>query len=76
MSSDQAIPGFQSVSDKHDLSPEEEERYGELFRKLDVDGDGRIDVDDLQVGLQRLGVHTVPGHAQVINGRIRPIVVH
>ncbi|XP_072015701.1 calcium-binding mitochondrial carrier protein SCaMC-2-like [Amphiura filiformis] len=64
MSSVHKIPDYQSVSDKHDLSPEEGERYSELFRKLDVDGDGRIDVDDLQVGLHRLGVHTVPGHAQ------------
>ncbi|XP_071488756.1 calcium-binding mitochondrial carrier protein SCaMC-2-like [Diadema antillarum] len=46
------------------ISQEEEERYAELFSKLDVDGDGRIDVEDLQEGLTRLGVHMVPNHAE------------
>ncbi|XP_063966605.1 mitochondrial adenyl nucleotide antiporter SLC25A24-B-like isoform X1 [Lytechinus pictus] len=48
----------------HELSPEEELRYSELFGKLDVDGDGRINVDDLQEGLVRMGVHMVPNHAE------------
>ena len=66
MTSDTTETDLGSVSDQHhDLTPEEEARYSELFSKLDVNGDGRIDVDDLQIGLTRLGVHTVPGHAQV-----------
>lgn len=48
----------------HELSSEEETRYSELFDKLDVDGDGRINVGDLQEGLVRLGVHLVPNHAE------------
>ena len=40
----------------HEITEEEEKRYADLFEKLDVDGDGRIDVDDLQEGLVRLGV--------------------
>ena len=49
----------------HEITEEEEKRYADLFEKLDVDGDGRIDVDDLQEGLVRLGVHMVPNHAEV-----------
>ncbi|XP_022085201.1 calcium-binding mitochondrial carrier protein SCaMC-2-like isoform X2 [Acanthaster planci] len=46
------------------LTPEDEARYAKLFEQLDVNADGRIDVEDLQEGLERLGVHIVPGHAQ------------
>ncbi|XP_071802790.1 mitochondrial adenyl nucleotide antiporter SLC25A24-B-like isoform X2 [Asterias amurensis] len=46
------------------LSAEDEAHYSKLFDQLDVNGDGRIDVDDLQEGFERLGVHVVPGHAQ------------
>ncbi|XP_038063947.1 calcium-binding mitochondrial carrier protein SCaMC-2-like isoform X2 [Patiria miniata] len=46
------------------LTPEDEAHYAKLFGQLDVNKDGRIDVEDLQEGLERLGVHTVPGHAQ------------
>ncbi|XP_011679772.2 calcium-binding mitochondrial carrier protein SCaMC-2 isoform X4 [Strongylocentrotus purpuratus] len=56
--------GTPPVHPDHELSPEEEVRYSELFGKLDVDGDGRINVDDLQEGLVRMGVHMVPNHAE------------
>lgn len=57
--------GTPPVHPDHEVSPEEEVRYSELFGKLDVDGDGRINVDDLQEGLVRMGVHMVPNHAEV-----------
>lgn len=56
--------GTPPVHPDHEVSPEEEVRYSELFGKLDVDGDGRINVDDLQEGLVRMGVHMVPNHAE------------
>lgn len=35
---------------------EVEERYNELFKKLDKGGDGRIDIKDLTSELKELGV--------------------
>jgi len=43
----------------------DELRLEELFRKLDVNGDGRIDIHDLSEALRRLKVPQLPGHAQV-----------
>lgn len=40
----------------HELCPETQRRLKNLFQKLDVDGDGRIDVKDLTAGLQKLGL--------------------
>ncbi|XP_037081671.1 calcium-binding mitochondrial carrier protein SCaMC-1-B-like [Pollicipes pollicipes] len=48
----------------HELSVEDEERLGNLFKQLDVNGDGRIDIHDLSVSLRRMGIHQMPGHAQ------------
>ena len=31
----------------HDLNSKDRERYHELFKKLDVNSDGKIDVNDL-----------------------------
>lgn len=44
---------------------EEEERLEKLFKQLDVDGDGRIDIHDLTEALEKMGVPQVSGHAQV-----------
>nr|CAD7195465.1 unnamed protein product [Timema douglasi] len=41
----------------HELSQEEEERLGNLFKSLDVDGNGKIDIHDLSVALKEFGVH-------------------
>ena len=49
----------------HELSEEDEKRLGSLFKELDVNGDGRIDVQDLSESLKRMGVHQLPGHAEV-----------
>lgn len=41
---------------QREVSVETERRLKELFEKLDINGDGRIDVSDLTEGLQKLGV--------------------
>ena len=47
------------------LPPEEEERLTELFNQLDVNKDGRIDVNDLGKALDQMQVPQIPGQAQV-----------
>ena len=44
----------------------EKEKIEELFKQLDANKDGRVDVKELTEGLSRLGVPTIPGQAQVI----------
>lgn len=41
-------------------------RFSNLFKELDSNEDGHIDVEDLQEGLHRLGIHHVPGQAEQI----------
>lgn len=41
----------------HELPQEDEERLGKLFAKLDKDGNGKIDIDDLSSALSEHGVH-------------------
>ena len=48
-----------------DLSKEEEERLSDLFNRLDVNKDGKIDMKDLTEAWYQLEVPTVPGQAQV-----------
>ena len=43
----------------------DEEGFSELFHKLDINKDGRIDVEELSEGLKRLGIAQVPGQAEV-----------
>ncbi|XP_068208078.1 mitochondrial adenyl nucleotide antiporter SLC25A24 isoform X2 [Palaemon carinicauda] len=46
-------------------SPSEvEDRLGNLFRQLDENGDGRIDIHDLSEGLKKLKVPQIPGTAE------------
>ena len=49
----------------HNISQEEEERLSELFNRLDVNKDGRIDIHDLSEALNSMQVPQVPGQAQV-----------
>lgn len=41
----------------HELPQEDEERLGKLFKTLDKDGNGKIDIHDLSVALKEFGVH-------------------
>jgi len=56
-------------STSHVSSESDERRIEELFRKLDVNRDGRIDIHDLREALHRLEVPQLPGHAQVSETR-------
>ena len=40
----------------YDMPTEEEERFEQLFRQLDVNGDGRIDIVELSQSLHKHGV--------------------
>jgi len=51
------------------------EKVEDLFRQLDTNKDGRVDVKELTEGLSRLGVPTIPGQAQVRNVFISCIFV-
>ena len=48
----------------HELPAQDEERLECLFQRLDLDGNGRIDVHDLSRALRDAGVHTQ--YAQVL----------
>lgn len=48
----------------HTMPAEEEERLAKLFDKLDVNKDGKIDVEDLSKGLYAMGIPTVAGQAE------------
>lgn len=49
----------------HDLTEEEERRLEDLFNRLDIDKDGRIDVNDLTEALHQLQVPQFPGQVEV-----------
>ncbi|KAK1121346.1 hypothetical protein K0M31_010642 [Melipona bicolor] len=40
----------------HELPAEDEKRFEKIFQKLDLDGNGRIDVKDLSKALRKVGV--------------------
>lgn len=47
-----------------ELPIEVEERLEKLFKKLDVNDDGQIDIKDLTTGLRKLGLPHSPGSAE------------
>ncbi len=47
----------------HELPVEEEERLEKVFRELDVNNDGRIDVNDLVKALETKGIK--PSHENI-----------
>ncbi|XP_047473599.1 calcium-binding mitochondrial carrier protein SCaMC-1-B-like [Penaeus chinensis] len=50
----------------YEFPSDEENRLGNLFKQLDVNGDGRIDVHDLSEGLKKLNIPQVPGYAELL----------
>ncbi|XP_050412207.1 mitochondrial adenyl nucleotide antiporter SLC25A24-B [Patella vulgata] len=44
----------------------EDKKLEELFKKIDINKDGRIDIEDLSKALKAMDVPTSPGHAQKI----------
>ena len=52
-----------------ELSPHDEARVQELFDRLDLDKDGRIDIKDLSNAFHQLGIPQIPGQAQVCKPR-------
>ncbi|KAK6627392.1 hypothetical protein RUM44_009869 [Polyplax serrata] len=41
----------------HDLTKEDEERIEKMFKRLDLDGNGKIDIHDLSMSLKETGVN-------------------
>ena len=54
-----------------ELSKHDEARIQELFDRLDLDKDGKIDIKDLSNAFHQLGVPQIPGQAQVCRSRSR-----
>jgi Ca2+-binding EF-hand superfamily protein len=50
----------------HELSLDEEERLEKLFRQLDIDGNGLIDVNDLRSALESQGIKATHENVKVI----------
>lgn len=50
----------------HNISKEEQERLAEIFRTIDRNKDGRIDIDDLSALLKSKNVPNASDQAQVI----------
>ncbi len=46
-------------------SKEDEERFAQLFEQLDRNRDGKLDVKELREGIERLGLPSTSGTAQV-----------
>jgi Ca2+-binding EF-hand superfamily protein len=50
----------------HELSLDEEERIEKLFRQLDIDGNGLIDVNDLRSALESQGIKATHENVKVV----------
>ena len=47
------------------LSAEDEKRFAQLFEQLDRNRDGKLDLKELKEGIERLGLPSTSGTAQV-----------
>lgn len=54
----------------HELPQEDEERLEKLFKSLDVDGNGKIDIHDLSGALKEFGVHQKYAEVSLSNFKI------
>ncbi len=52
-------------SDPHKHGKEDEKRFSLLFDQLDHNRDGKIDLQELREGIERLGLPSTSGTAQV-----------
>lgn len=50
---------------QYELPPEVQERYDKLFKQLDRNGDGRVDVGDLESALAKMGIEPTQERVQV-----------
>ncbi|XP_045623014.1 mitochondrial adenyl nucleotide antiporter SLC25A23 isoform X1 [Procambarus clarkii] len=66
MPGNKGVPASPRIHHVYETPSEEKERLGALFSKLDTNGDGRIDVNDLSEGLTKLNVPQVPGYAELL----------
>lgn len=53
------------ASDEVEISPDEEKTLHDLFLKLDMNKDGKIDMLDLTKAMETMQLPQVPGHAKV-----------
>ena len=55
----------EDVQETADVSAEEEATLHELFETLDMNKDGKLDMNDLTKAMTNMQVPQVPGHAKV-----------
>ncbi|MEQ2227044.1 hypothetical protein ILYODFUR_033611 [Ilyodon furcidens] len=74
LASQDSRPGSEILDHPCDMcgGPEQEHRLKVLFQILDVNGDGGICVNDLTIGLKKLGVHRTE-HELRVRGRVRVV---
>lgn len=56
------------------LDPGRERRYAELFKQLDLNDDGRVDINELRTALAARGLHK--GEAEEVRGMLRGRCTH
>lgn len=56
------------------LDPDRKRRYAELFEQLDLNKDGRVDINELRTGLAARGLHR--GQAEEVRKSRGPLLRH